>query len=422
MNYDVDNTKNVIAIKQKLKDSLNNNFFKYLNNKIKKNVDDCNYLYTQVCYLIKLFLLYEFEQNIDINYNLDELFIRFCFKLIKNNNPDYILLESEKKDNIKIRLLNFYKEFNTQNIPFTSPSDLDSISHITNSLSRDITTNIKNNIIINFYKYIKEFIKINIKLEFENNNFIVTKEIIKDIFYDIINNTLFSDSIFHEWIIKNKKLIIPDFNNDIIYIDSIKNGMLNHPKLLKNFIIKYIKEDEILNKICILNNIKNNIKSIYNLIYDDIVNNTLNSNEIFHTWIQNNILLIINNFNSINYIDFDSKLSTKPFIFIKNMLFMNKNLEFNKSKKHYQIIPLRTNMSPKHIPINTHALVDILDSSYLSNIKNYYHNDTSKGIDVWNKYFLFSSDFIKNTIKKGFIFSGLIQCQTLKILYNNIII
>lgn len=36
MNYDVDNTKNVIAIKQKLKDSLNNNFFKYLNNKIKK--------------------------------------------------------------------------------------------------------------------------------------------------------------------------------------------------------------------------------------------------------------------------------------------------------------------------------------------------------------------------------------------------
>jgi hypothetical protein len=260
MNYDVDNTKNVIAIKQKLKDSLNNNFFKYLNNKIKKNVDDCNYLYTQVCYLIKLFLLYEFEQNIDINYNLDELFIRFCFKLIKNNNPDYILLESEKKDNIKIRLLNFYKEFNTQNIPFTCPSDLDSISHITNSLSRDITTNIKNNIIINFYKYIKEFIKINIKLEFENNNFIVTKEIIKDIFYDIINNTLFSDSIFHEWIIKNKKLIIPDFNNDIIYIDSIKNGMLNHPKLLKNFIIKYIKEDEILNKICILNNIKNNIK------------------------------------------------------------------------------------------------------------------------------------------------------------------
>ena len=79
MNYDVDNTKNVIAIKQKLKDSLNNNFFKYLNNKIKKNVDDCNYLYTQVCYLIKLFLLYEFEQNIDINYELDELFIRFCF-------------------------------------------------------------------------------------------------------------------------------------------------------------------------------------------------------------------------------------------------------------------------------------------------------------------------------------------------------
>ena len=58
------------------------------------------------------------------------------------------LLDSEKKDNNKIRLFNFFKDFNknSENIPFFICSDkLDSISHITNAISRDISTNIKNN-------------------------------------------------------------------------------------------------------------------------------------------------------------------------------------------------------------------------------------------------------------------------------------
>jgi len=420
MNFDVDN--DVIAIRQKIKDSLNNNFYKYLNGKIKKNVKDCNYLYTQVCYLIKLFLLHEFEQNINydlINYDFNELFIRFCFKLIKNNSSD--LLDSEKKDDIKLRLFNFFKDFNSKNTntPFNCPDNLDSISHITNALSRDIITNIKNNIIINFNKYLREYIKINLKLEFEKNDFKITNIIIKSVLDDVIHNTLYSNNIFHEWIITNKKLIIPNFENNIIFINSIQNGILNYNKILNRFILKYIKDNDMLEQICIINNIKNqNIKTTYKIIYDDIVNNTLNSNEIFHEWITNNILLIINNFNSINYIDIESKLNSNPFIFIKNMIFMNKNLELNKSKKHYQIIPLRTNMSPKHIPINTHALIDILDSSYLDKNKNEYHNDTSNGIDVWNKYFLFSSDFIKNKIKKGFIFSGLILTNGCEIIFN----
>jgi hypothetical protein len=119
-----DNTDDVISIKQKIKDSLNNDFYHYLQPKIEKNIKDCNYLYTKVCYLIKLFLLYEFENNINynsVNYDFNELFIRFCFKLIKKNPLDLSnLLDSEKKDNNKIRLFNFFKDFNknSENIPF----------------------------------------------------------------------------------------------------------------------------------------------------------------------------------------------------------------------------------------------------------------------------------------------------------------
>ena len=410
--------KNIIAIKQLLKNSINNNYYDYIKNKIQKNVEDCNLLYTQVCYLIKLFILYEFEKNINLNYDFNEIFIRFCFKLIKKDNSEYILSESEKKDDIKCRFFNFYKDFNTNNIHFIYPNNTDSITHITNSLSRIIITNIKNNININYYKYLYEYIKINLKIQFETKDFEISNIIIKSVLDDIVKNTFYSNKIFHLWIIENKKNIIPDFDKKFIFIDSITNGILNYPKIVKSFIINYNKNDIILDKLSENIKLKKEKKIMYDLIYEDIINNTLKSDEIFHIWIKNNISLIINSFNSLNCIDIDSKLSSNPFIFIKNMLFMNKNLELNNSKKHYQIIPLRTNMRPKFIPINTNALVDILDSEYLDNIKNYYHNDNSKGIDIWNKYFIFSSDFIKNTIKKGFIFSGLILTNGYEIIFN----
>ena len=100
------------------------------------------------------------------------------------------------------------------------------------------------------------------------------------------------------------------------------------------------------------------------------------------------------------------------------MLFMNTNLELNNSKKKYQIIPLRTNLTPKFIPISIDSLVDILDSKYLlGNIKNYYHNDNKKGLILFNTYFKFDSKYIKNVIKKGFVFSGLVYTNGFEINY-----
>ena len=96
----------------------------------------------------------------------------------------------------------------------------------------------------------------------------------------------------------------------------------------------------------------------------------------------------------------------------------NKNLELNNSKKRYQVIPLRTNLTPKFIPINIDSLVDILDSKYLlGNIKNYYHDDNKKGLILFETYFNFDSKYIKKITKKGYIFSGLIYTNVYEINY-----
>jgi len=421
MNCDV-NDNNIISIKQLVNDSLNIDHFIYIKNKIDKNVKDCNFLYTQVCYLIKLFLLYDFEINHNYEYKFNELFIRFCFRLIQNNNKDNNLnlldvIEFENESNIFKRLICFYNKFNSDDCNkktfiFKCPDNLDSIIHTTNALSRTIQTTITNNIIINFYKYVKEYIKINLKLIFKDDY--ITTKVINLIFNDIIYNTYYSDVSFHNWIDQHKKLIIPIIKTNNLSIKSINDNIDNKQFLM--FIKNYIKNDDILDGLFIVHNIPKVNKTI-NSIYNDIINNTFESNNVFHTWIKNNISLIINNFNK-NNTDLDKELNKNPYIFIPNMLFINKNLELNKSKKKYQIIPLRTNLTPKFIPINTHSLVDIVDSKYLNNIKNYYHNNTENGLEVWNTFFNFNSDFIKKSLNKGYIFNNVIYTNGYEIIYN----
>jgi len=409
MDFDVHINNDIISIKEQLKPCLNPEYSEYIENILYKNIKDCNLLYTQVCYLIKLFVLYEFENNNNkINIEFNNNFIIFCFNLIKNGHPN----KNDYTDKNKLKVINYY---NDNKELFKIPKDVSSISHIINGLATDIITNIKNNITLNFYKYLREYIKININIEFKND---VKSYDITNIFNDIIYNTLNSDIKYHSWINKNKKFIIPDFSNDIIKIDSLKSNNEQNNKIIKKFIMNYIKNNEDFSVLCINNNIKNDNKNkLYDKVYNDFINDTLLSNNVFHSWILSNKNIIINNFNSENFIDIDEKISLTPCIFIENMIYINKNLELNKSKKHYQIIPQRTNLTPKFIPINTHALVDIIDSKKLDNIKNYYHNNTLNGLEVWNKFFLFNSKYILNSLKKGYTFSGTIMTNGYEIIY-----
>ena len=70
----------IINIKQLLNNSITDIHYTYIKNLLDKTVNDCNLLYTQVCYLIKLFLLYDYETNKGMynDYNFNELFVRNC--------------------------------------------------------------------------------------------------------------------------------------------------------------------------------------------------------------------------------------------------------------------------------------------------------------------------------------------------------
>ena len=426
MSFENMNNNEIIDIKQLLSVSINKNYFEPIKNIIDKNVKQCSYLYTQVCYLIKLFLLCDFEKNKNNNdYVFNELFIRFCFKLIRstksNNDEKDNDLQDIDKNNIKNRLTDFLTKYNsekeTNKFKFNCPDDLSSITHITNALSIDIKTNILNNITINYFKYIKEYIKININIDFKDAKIEITDFIINNIYNDIIFGSLNSNIIFHNWISKHKHLIIP-LNNNIVSIINLEDGIKKHYECLSKFIKNYINNDNALNDLIKLYEI-NDKKIILNSIYNDLIKNEFNTDDKFHYWIKENKIIIINEFNKKNYIDLNKEIKLKPYSFIPLMLFMNKNLELNNSKKKYQIIPLRTNLMPKFIPINIHSLVDILDSKFLFNKnKNYYHDDTKKGFVLFETYFNFKSDFILKTIKKGYVFSGLIKTNGYEIIFS----
>ena len=70
-----------------------------------------------------------------------------------------------------------------------SPNNLSSIIHITDALSINIQTNIINNIKINYFKYIKEYIKINLEIDFKDNNIEINNIIINSIYNDFINGS-----------------------------------------------------------------------------------------------------------------------------------------------------------------------------------------------------------------------------------------
>jgi len=260
---------------------------------------------------------------------------------------------------------------------------------------------------------VKEYVNVQIKIEFENEN--ITKYTKSQILDDILYGTLYSDQKFHQFITKSGEKIIPKIKNNNI-LKTLKDGINN--KRVRAFILKYIKENEILKSRMAKENITID-KSNCKIVIDCILNGVEYGNKSINEWIIDNSNTILKEFNKSNCIDLDKELDENPYIFIKHMLHINQELEKSNSRKKYQVIPIRTNFTPKFIPINVHSFVDMLDSKYLlKNIKNYYHDQTDRGIILFETYFNFSCNFIKKSMKKGYIFSGLIQTNGHEIIYH----
>jgi hypothetical protein len=266
-----------------------------------------------------------------------------------------------------------------------------------------------NKIVIQTYQFLRLWI-----LEHYHNNIdipIITTDIIKMIFNSLSssnkggnrpkgNNLIMLNNfnVFYEDIYKD----LSNEKVDSYYLSQILNSMAidmltNIENNIKLHFFKYVKKfvNSSYKKInnTILENTKDSLKNesrkllnkeLYE-IKEDLINNTLLSNVKYHEWInkhRNNIFPT----EFINSYDYD--IQTNPQKYIKAMIYMC--LEIEKiGTASYQFFPLRTNIMPKYIPIDTKSLIEI----YIRENKNELLSDIEKyKSELWNKFFNLNDD------------------------------
>lgn len=134
-------------------------------------------------------------------------------------------------------------------------------------------------------------------------------------------------------------------------------------------------------------------KDLYD-IKEDLINNTLKSNIKYHEWINKHKPNILPTEFKHSY-EFDIK--HEPQKYIKNMIYMCVELE-KINGKSFQFLPIRANIIPKYIPIDTAILVDLF---IVKDQKTYLDNISEHKKELWNKYFK-TSDPVFNQSKYSF--------------------
>ena len=155
-----------------------------------------------------------------------------------------------------------------------------------------------------------------------------------------------------------------------------------------------IKKDKIAMK-------KQLAKELYEL-KQDLIKNTKKCDKKYHEWLDIERKKIL----PVEFIDsYEFDIKNYPQKYLKYMIYMNIKLE-SLEKKMFQFFPLRTNIYPKYIAIDTAILIDI----FMEN-KNTYFSDIDLCKDeVWSKIFnlqkkIFGKNKNKNIYKNKNKFS-----------------
>ena len=101
--------------------------------------------------------------------------------------------------------------------------------------------------------------------------------------------------------------------------------------------------------------LKETLKKDLYQIKEDLVNNTLNSDNKYHSWINENTKKIYPSEFKESY-QFD--IRNHPQKYIPGMIYMNKQIELIGTKM-FQFFPLRNNIIMKYIPLDTKVLIDL---------------------------------------------------------------
>jgi hypothetical protein len=261
-----------------------------------------NKIVIQSYQLLRLWILDHYHNNIDIPIITVDT-IKMIFNVLTLNTKG----GNTPKGNNLI-LLNNLTNFYNSNFKDLCDDKVNGsyLSQILNYTAVDMLTNIENNVKMHFFKYVNRFV---------NSSF---------------------------------KII-----NDNILENTKKGNKVNTRKQLNNELFQ---------------------------IKQDLFNNTLLSNSKYHNWInqhRNNIFPI----DFINSYDFD--IQTNPQRYFKSMIYMC--LEIEKiGTTSYQFCPLRTDIIPKYIPIDTKSLIEIF---IRENKKELLDNIEENKFSLWNTFF-----------------------------------
>jgi len=278
-------------------------------------------------------------ENSNVLPKIDQAFILTVFKTVTFNSDNRGRKTAQNKD--LLNELNDFYETNFKQL-CTGKQDRKNLSHMMVYLSIDMLTNITNNITLNFPKYIKNLLKLFYSYK---DNMLTNKELYK------LSNTATNELLYN----KNKNANYSKKINDII----------NDPKkadIMPFLYLDYIKTFYLP-------------KQISSTLIDDIKNHPF------------------------NYLPFMIKINREIEKFNNNLPIENKKY----LKKLYQVLPLRTNIIPKYIPIDTTIICDLLIDTGIS---EYYKGKTNKDIkNIWALCFpnLFSKNnrhLIKNKTHK----------------------
>ena len=132
--------------------------------------------------------------------------------------------------------------------------------------------------------------------------------------------------------------------------NNIKMRFFDYIKRFVNCYFKHVYQDQIENK-----EFKKQLYKEINLVKNDIINNTLTCDEKYHSWLKENRYKIVPETYETSYY-YDIKIT--PYKYLKHMIYMCLELE-KIERKSFQFFPIQTNAIPRHIQLDTKALVEL---------------------------------------------------------------
>ena len=259
------------TLKTRLKTIMTNDVYR---NRLLYSVYKANDIRFICGYFTNSYILHCFDKNLDIP-AIDENFFKISFKVLskssvgpkpKGNN---LILFNKLSEYFVNEFVNFLpspkREFINDN-----KFDSQNLSYVFSMFAKEMEVSNRNNIILNFFKYINQFVNQNFikydvpklsKIEFNKlsyvkqieyrqkraDEFTRIKDLKKELMYvknDLAEETLKSDKKYHKWINEHKKIIFPEKeDDDLNYEDDI---LINHNKYLKHMLLmnKYLENTE----------------------------------------------------------------------------------------------------------------------------------------------------------------------------------